>query len=155
MGKIWSLIYRKKKKKICQILELVLPYSWFFCPWKKKTKHNFQEFAFDSNMQCDLITLVKTFTNIIMSSFSSIFTLFASSKSHYIWLHIISTLFVLTFHATLTFGETLLFWQWDPSTYSFHWDPSQWYIYTYDSIQSQHVFTSPTSFKIVGDSQYS
>lgn len=54
-------------------------------------------------------------------------------------------IFVLTFHTTLAFGETLLFWQWDPSTYSFHWDPFEWYIY----IQYEHLFTSQTPFKIV------
>ncbi len=101
-------------------------------------------------MQCDLITLVKTFTNIV-SSFSIIFTLFASSKSHYIWLHIISTLFCLdlSYNPNFYLGKLFYFGNGTHQLIAFI-EILFNDIHIHNSIQSEHVFTSQTSFQIVG-----
>ncbi len=49
----------------------------------------------------------------------------------------------LSYNPNFYLGKLFFIWQWDPSTYSFHWDPFQWYIYiyTFDSIQSEDMFS--------------
>ncbi len=97
-------------------------------------------------MQCDHITLIKTFTNIV-SSFSIIFTLFASSKN--------LTIYVVAYH----FNTFCLDLSYNPNfcgkLFYFGNGTHQLIafieilfndIHVHNSIQSEHVFTSQTQY---------